>query len=61
MAYKMKGMDFGAKKKKKKDESNEKRRIREVDEAIERGDAPKPNTKELLKKYKQHIFQEKIV
>ena len=49
------------KKKKKKEETNEERRIREVDEAIERGDVLKPDTKELLKKYKQYIFQEKLV
>ena len=65
--FKLKGMDFGVspvkqdKKKKKKEETDEERRIREVDEAIERGDVPKPDTKELLKKYKQYIFQEKIV
>ena len=47
---------------KKKKESEEKKRIRKIDEVIERGNAPDPReSKEMLKHYLDFIHDRKIV
>ena len=44
-----------------KKETEEEKRIRQADEAIERGDAPKPNTKENLEYYLDYNHDRTIV
>ena len=58
----LKAFANGDKKKKKTRKSQQEiDRIKNVDEQIERGDAPKPNTKKMLKHYLDYIHDRKIV